>query len=388
MKKDKLFAEQVFEGELENEVIRNNMTIDYYYGHSSILEKFTEINLEFKPHLNYLFKQTKEDIYKLVQNAKSCSALIVTLMLTGKCNADCGICYTDRKSKNNELKLHEIKSVIDQAYELGVRTLYIPGEGEPTLDNSFWDILDYVKDKRMKIIVFTNGLLFSNDDESHRYWGISCEEAVKRLKKYPIYIYFKLWSLKPDLISTMMGINSAKYNYTNYYNWNIPYGLKLMLETLSLDKIGIEVIIEKRNLEEVVQNIIPFVQKSGVKSYMEPLIHSGRCFNQYDFDPIINNEQRLLLESWLQRSRCKRVGYMISIHNSGYLSVCMAISPKKISKEGLLSTLNLRSNGNIINELFEMLHLNEEIVKGRYKINSCICEDFNTSKKMFLSELV
>ncbi|MFH1202018.1 MAG: radical SAM protein [Candidatus Omnitrophota bacterium] len=98
------------------------------------------------------------------------------LELTARCNNNCRHCYInlpaqDKKAKENELSLGQIKDIADQAVSLGALWCLITG-GEPLLRKDFFEIYLYLKKKGLLISVFTNATLVN---ESH----------IKLFKKYP-----------------------------------------------------------------------------------------------------------------------------------------------------------------------------------------------------------
>lgn len=376
-----LFEPQCIPEETEDEAIKNNMTVDYLFGHADTLIEFVERKPKFRNHLGWLSKLNSTTVGEQVKKAKSKSLLITTIMLTGNCNADCTICYTDRKIKSNELSFPEIRSIMDQTFDLGSRILYIPGEGEPTLDSSFWKILEYAKAKTIKVIMFTNGILLSNDSEAKNAWGISSEEIVRKLTSYPIYIYHKLWSTNTKLVAEMMNIDEGKYEYLKTsvkgQAINIPKGLALLLKWFPKERVGIECVVEKRNLQDILNFIIPFVIEKEIKSYIEPIIHAGRCFGVFDFDPDIIKVENKALSPWLSRQNCRRMSYNLTVHNSGHISYGMALSPKQIVPESTIEELNIKRPDGSLKNLYEMIHTNPYLVFGRYQINGCVCEELN-----------
>lgn len=376
-----LFEPQRFSSLAEDEAIRNNMTIDYFFGHRGNLREFVERKPEFGDHLQQLSKVSCRSMQDEVQRAKSRSVLMTVLMLTGRCNANCAICYSNRKLKPNELAFAEIKSIIDQTHELGSRLIYIPGEGEPTLDPSFWRTLEYAKSKGMRVILFTNGILLSNDIEAENEWGMSSEEVVRKLRDYPVYIYHKLWSTDPALVVEMMRINENIYNYTTISvrgeQITVPKGIALLLRLFPKHRVGIEAVVEKRNIKELLKTIVPFVSASGIKSYIEPIIHAGRCFGVFDFDPQMSKDEYRSLSPWLSRRNCRRVGYKLNVHNNGYLSFGMALAPEQIVAAPEVERLNIRDYDGSLKNLYNLIHTDPCLVSGRYKIDGCICEKLN-----------
>jgi MoaA/NifB/PqqE/SkfB family radical SAM enzyme len=79
------------------------------------------------------------------------------------CNLRCKHCYTmDRVSSEKDmLDSDEIKSIVDEARELGVQVFYFTG-GEPFLREDILDLAAYVTE-RSKLILFTNGTLITKE---------------------------------------------------------------------------------------------------------------------------------------------------------------------------------------------------------------------------------
>lgn len=381
MENQNIFKPQYIKEAMESKIIKNNMLIDFSFGHYDILESFTKRKPEFRNYLEQLYNTNPQVIENQLQMAKVNSLLITTIMLTGQCNADCEICFTDRKLKPNKLSFHEIKSIIAQTVSLGSRILYIPGEGEPLLDRNLWEILDYANEKGMEIILFTNGILLSNDIESKNIWGITSEELTKKLKKYPIYIYHKLWSLNHNLLEEMMNINTSMYSYSkitfNGHSISIPKGLLNLLKWFPRERVGVEVVVEKRNLDEIINVIIPFIMEKSIKSYIEPIIHAGRCFGVFDHDVKMSEYEYKKLIPWLSRQNCRRVCYKLNVFNNGYLSYGMALSPEQITPKKSIEELNIRSGDDNLKDLYYLIHTNSCLVEGRYQINGCVCEERN-----------
>jgi len=98
------------------------------------------------------------------------------LEITARCNNNCRHCYInlpakDKRIKQKEMSLAQIKNIVDQAVELGALWCLITG-GEPLLREDFFDIYLYLKKKGLLISVFTNATLIT-------------EEHIKFFKRYP-----------------------------------------------------------------------------------------------------------------------------------------------------------------------------------------------------------
>lgn len=96
---------------------------------------------------------------------QSRTLLDLTLELTARCNNACSHCYVnlpanDAAGIKKELTFSEIKSIIDQAVDLGCLWAHLTG-GEPLLRKDFKQIYLYLKQKGLLITLFTNASLIS-----------------------------------------------------------------------------------------------------------------------------------------------------------------------------------------------------------------------------------
>lgn len=81
----------------------------------------------------------------------------VYLEVTNSCIKDCKHCF-NRDINNlyqSELNLSEIQTIIDTLSDFGVNQMKIVG-GEPILRSDIYEILDYLEQKKMKYIIFTD----------------------------------------------------------------------------------------------------------------------------------------------------------------------------------------------------------------------------------------
>ena len=377
-----LLTPQVFTREDEDAAIRSSLTCDWSFGHHGVVEWFARRHPRFGDHVSWLRSLDGTALAAELERARSASLLMTFVMLTGECNADCGICYTARRRKPNELTAEEIIGIIDQTRALGSRTLYVAGEGEPTLDRAFFQVIEHVKRVGMRMLFFTNGILLSNETLARRRWGISNREMVARLADAPVWIYHKFWSTDPAVTSDLMGLPPDREIY-RYVDWRLPdgrtiplpEGLQLLLDALPRDHVGIETVVERRTGDDIIENIVPFIEQTGVRSYLEPIIHSGRNFDEFSYDP--TQEQLHALGRYLVRQGCTRVAYKLAIHNDGYATPGISILRNHLRAVTDYEALNIRDSRGGLKDLFTLRHSNRFLVANRYRIEGCLCEEFN-----------
>ena len=88
------------------------------------------------------------------------------LDLTYRCNNNCRHCWLwvapDAPQQADELSLEDIRSVVDEARQMGCQAWALSG-GEPMLRPDFPDIFDYVTRKSVSYSLNTNGTLITPD---------------------------------------------------------------------------------------------------------------------------------------------------------------------------------------------------------------------------------
>ena len=95
---------------------------------------------------------------------------LCVLHITNLCNLKCKHCYASAGQKlNNELTFNEIKSIVDELVEMKINYITLSG-GEPFARDDLYEIIKYIRDKDVNIMITTNGTLLD-------------EEAIKKIKE-------------------------------------------------------------------------------------------------------------------------------------------------------------------------------------------------------------
>ncbi len=201
------------------------------------------------------------------------------LEVTHRCNARCITCYTKAgKEKEDVLTLDEKKSVVRQAKELGARVISLSGSGEPLLYPHLFDLIDFIRQLDMLVVIFTNGTVLD-------------EKTAEFLIQKGVITYFKLFSLDPDTFDRMIGKERA-YNWVPYSHGSgestshthIPSGLKCLLQAQDLakatDLVRIETLIAKTNCRTL-PAVAQFCKDHNLMLHLETPVFAGRAVENY-----------------------------------------------------------------------------------------------------------
>jgi len=136
------------------------------------------------------------------------------LRLTNVCNYDCIYCGTaEKRGKDNDktLKTKDYFSLIDQAADLGVRTIIYGANGEPTLTDDVLDILSHTGKRGMTPLIFSNISVMGNDVLCQRRHGVDGEEFAQRLDEAGTTLIISVESLRRDRYDHIMGVKAFDY---------------------------------------------------------------------------------------------------------------------------------------------------------------------------------
>jgi hypothetical protein len=339
-----------------------NAAADYARGYRDVVHRFLDGRPGWEELAGRIGSSPVEETKSYADRVAGESLALLVLMLTGKCNADCPICFTDRRQKRDELTPEQRRDVLRQARDLGAQYVYVPGEGEPTLDAGWWDFLDTCRALELPAIVFTNAMIFGDDDLAGRTWGVAAADGARRLRDYPVYLYAKYWTPDPSLAAQLLGVPARRLPYGSYQDVPVPAGLQCLLETLPHERLGIEAVVERRTADHIAETIAPLTDRLGLARIIEMLQHNGRTFGDPSFDPTpeqVDRCQPLLSPTSCSLATCKAV-----VTAQGYLSPRIAILEHQLPDERRRVT-----DG----DLYDLLHNADYLVTRRYNLD-CLCE--------------
>lgn len=220
-------------------------------------DPYTDTHHTCEPPPQIIPPLSEEAIIEIVKKGKLNT---ISLRLPCVCNFRCSHCYNAEQFKKvvhdkNAVTYKEVAHVLDQAFDLGARYVWIVGEGEPFFYKSqtktFLSLLDHMNQGGARPLIFTNCTLITKD-------------LARALSKKDVFIIGKMNSLNPRVQNEMCG---TKFAYSK-----LKQGIENLIEAGFTDdptRLSMETIISKRNYTEIPvlwrlfrsKNIIPFVEK-------------------------------------------------------------------------------------------------------------------------------
>ncbi len=197
--------------------------------------------------------------------------LSVELEFTKKCNLRCLYCYTHAgKADENELNVDELKSVIDQAKDMGAKKIILLGGGEPLIYDELNTIVEYIHSLGLQQVIFTNGTLID-------------EKIAATLLKFKVSVIIKHNSTKPDVQDELAGVKGS--------HAKIKRGMEILRNTGYPNgeaSLGIQTVICRQNIDEIPYMWV-WARERNIIPYVETLTFHGRAKENNDL--LVTNEE-------------------------------------------------------------------------------------------------
>ncbi|HYL80125.1 MAG TPA: radical SAM protein [Candidatus Acidoferrum sp.] len=249
--------------------------------------------------------------------------LSLELEFTKKCNLRCTYCYSSAgEALGEELTLHELTGVIQQAAELGARKIVLLGGGEPFLSPHIQEVIRHIHSLGLSQAVFTNGALLTG-------------ELCRFLFDHRVSVAVKRNSFRPATQDALAGVTGA--------HRGIDRGLRLLMEAGYPAKdrpLCIQSVICRQNQDEIEEMWI-WARGRGITPYFEVLTNQGRARQnphlaltpaetQTVFQNLSEIDAKHFGAQWLPRPpiagfTCRRHLYSCLVNSQGFVQPCTGV---------------------------------------------------------------
>jgi len=177
--------------------------------------------------------------------------MLMLTIFTGKaCNLSCPYCFVKGwQSDHEDLSLCEYKELIKQAKQLGVRSIWWVGSGEPMMYRYWRELVDYITQEELWIGIFSNGTL------------LGIKEAEFLIERN-VTLYVKMNSFNAEIQERLVGSINGAYERIQA---NIGHLIDIGFNTHR--RLAIETVITYLNIKE-----IPRIYRWARTHYIIPLI--------------------------------------------------------------------------------------------------------------------
>lgn len=170
---------------------------------------------------------------------KRIAPLHIDLGITTGCNLACTYCYgvlqgNTSVAKRFDMPKDALLRLIQDAKQLGVRSIAFIGEGENTLNSAIYDALSLSKKINLDVSLSTNGIQIDYDH---------LPQMMQSLK----WIRFNISAASPESYYTIHG--TKKFDRVVE---NIKYAVKIKKKYSMQTTIGMQMVVVAKNIQEIV----------------------------------------------------------------------------------------------------------------------------------------
>ncbi|HEY3363415.1 MAG TPA: radical SAM protein [Methanosarcina sp.] len=211
------------------------------------------------------------------REARNSNRLLAIRLETNKsCNLRCRYCYAQSGEDSAKIAdFSNLKHIILEAKELGIRSVVVIGGGEPTLHPNFRDLIAYIDSLGIVPVIFSNTVLMT-------------KELAEFLYKHNASVMGKLDSLKPEVQDYLAGREGTFKNLRKGLENLLKSGFSKPTEPGEL-RLGVSFVSNKMNLEEI-EDIWHFCRQNDIFPNMEILTPTGRANDELEDKLLTANE--------------------------------------------------------------------------------------------------
>lgn len=201
----------------------------------------------------------------------------ISIEITERCLAKCIHCSSEATEEgwDNELCLEEIKEIILEGKErLETKVISLSG-GEPVLHKNYGDIVRFVKELGLNILVYTCGIYETYFDDFSNSRGIDCSSGIRNLADRIKSQYF---AEGDKVIFSLEGSNACEHDFITRISGSFEATLEYIRD-LSERGIFVEVHCCPSVVNcDSIEDIICLVKNVGARriSFLR-LVPQGRC---------------------------------------------------------------------------------------------------------------
>ncbi|MBT3985131.1 radical SAM protein [archaeon] len=270
--------------------------------------------------------------------------------MTPACQWDCFHCFTDKLKKT--LTLEKIKEIIDQLAEMKTQGIDYVGEGEPTLDKDFFDIIEYTQSQGIQSIIFTDGAT-----------KLRNREFVKRLYKSGASVCLKGDSLWNSEYQNFV-VGDDKKIYFDQRNEAVKLLAEEGFNKKNEDgttRMGFDMVVSRKNMDEV-EKTLRYCRENNFWIVFAFYLPAGRSgMEEFDKELLLTREEKIKICNMIKEIDEKDYGFKHVLVNNFATIPCIEFI--QIYGDGRVSPCpgNETIIGNLNSETLK--ELKEKIIK-------------------------
>lgn len=316
-----------------------------------------------------------------IEKAHETNGILMLDMEYGiRCCLDCSYCFrrNDQRDysgrvRSTALKKEDIICIVEQAKEMGAKSIHFVGKGESMEEPDFLEIVRHINNLNMIPLIFTAGHVLGNDDLARSIHSRSGQQIVDELYALNASIILKLNSLNERTQNDMVGrtrfidIDRAEkqFNYTeareialkrlmeSEFNHNRHNPTRLGTATVMLQSNYYELLHHYRyfrsmNIYPIINTVVPCGRTQRMEEITRISPTTDQKLNLWKQIYKFNVESGIKYEgisSYVGGHICSQLGYALYVNVYGEVFDCPSSARASMG--------NVKSNGNKLVDIWK-----------------------------------
>ena len=272
------------------------------------------------------------------------------LSLTNVCNQKCEFCYINWSHGKDLLSKEAALSFVDDAKEIGVKSVLIAGDGEPTLNPHWREVIERFYERKLDVALNTNFVQIKDSD--FELLGKSLSWLRISFQSHQADKYAQIHRCPPDHYDRVIDNIKKMVAYKKRTGAPLAIGLQQVLlpdnamdvlETAQLAKsLGVDYYVLKPYHPHELNTKYDVSSKELVSIYKDELKEAEKISNE-QFKAIIRWD--FLQEASIERTykKCLALPFIIQVSSNGNVNSCYPHSDKKENIYGNLNSTRLKN---------------------------------------------
>lgn len=247
-------------------------------------------------------------------------------IMTDACPLNCIHCFTGREKR--KLTLEQIKSAVDKFKPYKPVGMELEGEGEPTIDPWFFDIINYISDQGIVPNVYTEASTKLRD-----------RDFVRKVKEAGATVSVKVDSFyNPEYENYL--VQDKSQTYFKKRNEAVDLLMEEGFNEVNSEgttRLGFLFVVSRRNLGEI-PDVLRYCRKNNINIAFNTILHTGNVLNEsFDRSLLVPEIEKEIYREQIRRideeefefkhpiysnfATVPCVEYML-VHGDGGVSVC------------------------------------------------------------------
>ncbi len=240
------------------------------------------------------------DDEQILEAQKEGKMLTLDLDVGQACDMACYFCFAETHTLDLEdyvaKTTKRVNGIIDEAVELGLKSIKIVGAGEPLLFKRLLEIIKHAWEKGVQTVLFTSGHVIGDDRLAAKIFGKEGikdgKELAQKLANLEASVIVKFLTFDYALHAKMTPHQRKDYDYLGFRDKGIVNLIEAGLNSHTKTRLGVDCLLMKENFQEAVE-LFDFFNSYNMFCVLNTSMDCGKTALDRELSTILTKDEAL-----------------------------------------------------------------------------------------------